>query len=162
MKPPKHRSGRKYETRSGKHRQLMGQDLSGLGVKEIQNLENQLEMSLRCIRTKKGSLIQQDNMELYRKVNLIRQENVELYKKLYEKEAAGEVNGDSTAPYIFAVVDNANTPIHLELNTPPQENDVEQPSPPKLGNLKLKMRQWSQIPEELSILVGFITISGLN
>jgi MADS-box transcription factor len=156
------------------HRQLMGQDLSGLGVKELQNLENQLEMSLRCIRTKKdqlmvdeiqelnrkGSLIQQDNMELYRKVNLIRQENVELYKKvfdksikiisqdirpirwltvihfyeqLYEKEAAGEVNRDSTAPYNFAVVDNANTPIHLELNTPPQENDVEQPSPPKLG-----------------------------
>ncbi|RLM73505.1 MADS-box transcription factor [Panicum miliaceum] len=135
------------------HRQLMGQDLSGLGVKELQNLENQLEISLRCIRTKKGSLIQQDNMELYRKVNLIRQENVELYKKLYEKEAAGEVNHDSTAPYNFAVVENANTTIHLELNTPPQENDVEQSSPPKLGNLKLKMRQWSQIPEELSILM---------
>ncbi|CAL5068259.1 unnamed protein product [Urochloa decumbens] len=129
------------------HRQLMGQDLSGLGVKELQNLENQLEMSLRSIRTKKdqlfideihelnrkGSLVQQDNMELYRKVNLIRQENVELYKKLYEKDAVGEVNRDSTAPYNFAVVENANTPIHLELNTPPQENDVEQPAPPKLG-----------------------------
>jgi len=32
-----------------------------------------------------GSLIQQDNMELYRKVNLIRQENVELYKKVFDK-----------------------------------------------------------------------------
>lgn len=123
----------------------MGQDLSGLGVKELQNLENQLEMSLRCIRTKKdqllvdeihelsrkGSLIQQDNMELCRKVNVIHQENVELYK-LYEKEAAGEVSGDSTTPYNFAVVENANIPIHLELNTLPQE-DVEQPAPPKLG-----------------------------
>ncbi|TKW04804.1 hypothetical protein SEVIR_7G133400v4 [Setaria viridis] len=127
------------------HRQLMGQDLSGLGVKELQNLENQLEMSLRCIRTKKdqllvdeihelsqkGSLIQQDNMELCRKVNVIHQENVELYK-LYEKEAAGEVSGDSTTPYNFAVVENANIPIHLELNTLPQE-DVEQSAPPKLG-----------------------------
>ena len=99
-------------------------------------------------------------MELYKKVNLIRQENVELYKKvfdklvktisqrmrpivwltaiyfyeqLYEKEATGEVNCDSTTPYNFAVVENDNTPIHLELNTPPQENNVEQPSPPKLG-----------------------------
>ncbi|KAL6845762.1 hypothetical protein ACP4OV_024337 [Aristida adscensionis] len=128
------------------HRRLMGQDVSGLGVKELQNLENQLEISLRCIRTKKdqllideihelnrkGSLIQQDNMELYKKVNLVRQENVELHKKLYEKESASEVNRDSTTPYNFAVVDNASIPI-IELNTPPQENDVEQTAPPKLG-----------------------------
>ncbi|XP_066347480.1 MADS-box transcription factor 27-like [Miscanthus floridulus] len=114
----------------------MGQDLSGLGVKGLQNLENQLEMSIRCIRAKKdqllvdeihelnrkGSLIQQDNMEFHRKVNLIRQENAELYKKLYEKEAAGEVNRDSTTPYNFAVAESASIPIHLELNTPPQEN----------------------------------------
>ncbi|XP_062184121.1 MADS-box transcription factor 27-like isoform X1 [Phragmites australis] len=129
------------------HRQLMGQDLSGLSVKELQNLENQLEMSLRCIRMKKdqllideihelnrkGSLIQHDNMELYKKVNLIRQENAELYKNLYEKEAASGVNRDSPTPYNFAVVQNANIPVHLELNTSPQENDVEQTAPPKLG-----------------------------
>ncbi|GJN27371.1 hypothetical protein PR202_gb15391 [Eleusine coracana subsp. coracana] len=125
----------------------MGQDLSGLDVKELQNLENKLEMSLRCIRTKKdqllideihelnrkGSLIQQDNMALYKKVNLIRQENVDLYKKLYEKGAASEVNRDSPTPYNFAVVENGNIPVHIELNTPPQENDVEQTAPPKLG-----------------------------
>lgn len=55
------------------------------------------------------------------------------YVQLYEKEAASEVNRDSTTPFSFAVVENANVPIHLELNTPPQENDVEQPAPPKLG-----------------------------
>jgi len=33
-----------------------------------------------------GSLIQQDNMELHRKVNLIRQENAELYKKVFDKD----------------------------------------------------------------------------
>ena len=59
--------------------------------------------------------------------------NVFLYEQLYEKEAAGEINRDSTAPYNFAVVENDNTPIHLELNTLPQENTIEQPSPPKLG-----------------------------
>lgn len=35
----------------------MGQDLSGLGVKGLQNLENQLEMSIRCIRTKKVTML---------------------------------------------------------------------------------------------------------
>ncbi|XP_052152131.1 MADS-box transcription factor 27-like [Oryza glaberrima] len=129
------------------HRQLMGQDLSGLGVKELQTLENQLEMSIRCIRTKKdqlmideihelnrkGSLIHQENMELYRKVNLIRQENAELYKKLYETGAETEANRDSTTPYNFAVIEEANTPARLELNPPSQQNDAEQTAPPKLG-----------------------------
>jgi MADS-box transcription factor, plant len=35
----------------------MGQDLSGLGVKGLQNLENQLEMSICCIRTKKVTML---------------------------------------------------------------------------------------------------------
>ncbi|KAL5214478.1 hypothetical protein ABZP36_003630, partial [Zizania latifolia] len=127
------------------HRQLMGQDLSGLGVKELQTLENQLEMSTRCIRTKKdqlmideihelsqkGSFIHQENMELHKKVNLIRQENADLYK-LYETGAASEVNRDSTTPYNFAVIENANDPVRLELNPPHQQNDTEQTTP-KLG-----------------------------
>lgn len=33
-----------------------------------------------------GSLIYQENMELYKKVNFIRQENMELYKKVLNQE----------------------------------------------------------------------------
>uniref|UniRef100_A0A0E0PA49 Uncharacterized protein n=1 Tax=Oryza rufipogon TaxID=4529 RepID=A0A0E0PA49_ORYRU len=144
------KGGSKLETTTAqlaRKSSLMGQDLSGLGVKELQTLENQLEMSIRCIRTKKdqlmideihelnrkGSLIHQENMELYRKVNLIRQENAELYKKLYETGAENEANRDSTTPYNFAVIEEANTPARLELNPPSQQNDAEQTTPPKLG-----------------------------
>ncbi|XP_061359987.1 MADS-box transcription factor 27-like [Gastrolobium bilobum] len=35
------------------NRQLMGRELSSLGIKDLRNLENQMEMSLRSIRTKK-------------------------------------------------------------------------------------------------------------
>nr|CAB3447020.1 unnamed protein product [Digitaria exilis]CAB3450172.1 unnamed protein product [Digitaria exilis] len=80
-------------------RQLMGEDLSGLNVKELQSLENQLETSLRGVRSKKdhllideihelnrkASLFHQENMELYNKINQIRQENTELYKKVAYK-----------------------------------------------------------------------------
>lgn len=34
-----------------------------------------------------GSLIHQENIELYKKVNLIRQENMELYKKVLDSIA---------------------------------------------------------------------------
>ena len=34
-------------------RQIMGEQLNGLSVNELNNLENQLEISLRGIRTKK-------------------------------------------------------------------------------------------------------------
>ncbi|KAF5463172.1 hypothetical protein F2P56_019108 [Juglans regia] len=65
------------------HRHLMGEQLYALGVKDLQNLENQLELSLQGVRMKKGNLIHQENMELYKKVNLIRQENMELYNKVF-------------------------------------------------------------------------------
>ncbi|CAN6232204.1 unnamed protein product [Urochloa humidicola] len=129
------------------HRQLMGEDLSGLNVKELQSLENQLETSLRGVRSKKdhllideihelnrkASLFHQENMDLYNKINQIRQENAELYKKVYQTEGPSEVNRESPTPYNFAVVENTDVPVQLRLSTLPQQSSVEESTAPKLG-----------------------------
>ncbi|KAF4353425.1 hypothetical protein F8388_005027 [Cannabis sativa] len=60
----------------------MGKELCGLSVKELQNLENQLELSLKGIRMKKEQMLTDEIQELSRKGNLIHQENVDLYKKI--------------------------------------------------------------------------------
>ncbi|KMT00932.1 hypothetical protein BVRB_9g222000 [Beta vulgaris subsp. vulgaris] len=64
------------------HRKLMGEDLSGLSIKDLQNLENQLGASLKGVRMQKDQHIAEEIKEQKRKGNLIRQENVELHHKL--------------------------------------------------------------------------------
>ncbi|KAI3665598.1 hypothetical protein L6452_44226 [Arctium lappa] len=66
------------------HRQLMGEELCGLGVEDLQKLENKLALSLQVIRMKKEESLTNEIQELTRKGSLLHQENIELYKKVYE------------------------------------------------------------------------------
>ncbi|KAK9990918.1 hypothetical protein SO802_025903 [Lithocarpus litseifolius] len=117
------------------HRYMMGEQLYGLGVKDLQNLENKLEMSLQGIRMKKeqiltdeiqelsrrGNLIHQENVELYKKVNIIRQENSELCKKVCSTR---HVNAESISPFIpFGTNfgEDLHVPIHLQLSQPDRQ-----------------------------------------
>ncbi|KAK5783085.1 MADS-box transcription factor 23-like isoform X1 [Gossypium arboreum] len=116
------------------HRQLMGEQLYGLRVEDLQNLENQLEMSLKGVRMKKeriltneieelnrrGSLIHQENVELFKKVNLIRKENIELHKKVY---GTRDENGNAMSSYVFDGGEGSNVPIHLQLSQPERDKD---------------------------------------
>ncbi|XP_039008093.1 agamous-like MADS-box protein AGL21 [Hibiscus syriacus] len=67
----------------GNHRQLRGEQLYGLRVEELQNLENKLEMSLKGVRMKKERILTDEIQELSRRGNLIHQENLELCRKVY-------------------------------------------------------------------------------
>ncbi|XP_033133098.1 agamous-like MADS-box protein AGL21 isoform X1 [Brassica rapa] len=52
------------------HRQIMGEQLNGLSVNELNNLENQLEISLRGIRMKKEQMMNHEIQELSQKVTM--------------------------------------------------------------------------------------------
>ncbi|KAI3874329.1 hypothetical protein MKX03_025542 [Papaver bracteatum] len=127
------------------HRQLMGQELSGMSTKELQNLENQLEMSLRGVRmqkdqkltdeiqelNRKGNLLHQENMELFKKEHHIRQEHMDLLKKINEAKDANETNRISNSPNGFNPGEDEF--IKLQLSQPQQQNYVtpENPTTPR-------------------------------
>ncbi|KAJ6997546.1 hypothetical protein NC653_013957 [Populus alba x Populus x berolinensis] len=117
-------------------RQMMGEELSGLSIKDLQNLENQLEMSLQGVRMKKdqilmdeilelnrkGNLIHQENMELYKKANLICHENQELYKKVYGTREVNGANRNSLLTNGLGMGEESHVPVHLQLSQPQQQN----------------------------------------
>ncbi|KAH8508708.1 hypothetical protein H0E87_010736 [Populus deltoides] len=126
---------------------MMGEELSGLSVKDLQNLENHLEMSLRRVRMKKdqilmdeilelnrkGNLIHQENMELYNKANLICHENQELYKKVYGTREVNGANRNSLLTNGLGMREESHVPVHLQLSQPQQQNYDTPARATKLG-----------------------------
>ncbi|KAL5559916.1 hypothetical protein UlMin_036127 [Ulmus minor] len=122
------------------HRQMMGEELSGLNVKDLQNLENQLEMSLRGVRMKKDQLLMHEIQELNKKGNLIHLENVELYKKVYGTRDVNGANGANGEPLTnsLAIGEDLHGPVHLQLSQPQQQNYETPARATKLGRLQLQ------------------------
>ncbi|XP_016675598.2 MADS-box transcription factor 23 [Gossypium hirsutum] len=84
-------------------RQLKGKEkeLSGLSFKDLQGLENQLEMSLKRVRMRKDQILTNQIDELKRKGHHIDQENLKVHKKLdlichENTELQKKVNGNGT------------------------------------------------------------------
>ncbi|KAL9245598.1 hypothetical protein vseg_019229 [Gypsophila vaccaria] len=77
------------------HRQLMGQKLCGLSIKELHFLENQLEISLQSVRAKKEQILIDEIQELNRKGRITQQENLELCEKLYSTTNTNDIGGST-------------------------------------------------------------------
>ncbi|KAK8298106.1 hypothetical protein V6Z12_D05G233200 [Gossypium hirsutum] len=115
------------------HRQMMGEELSGLTVKDLQNLESQLEMSLRGVRMKKDQMLMDEIQELTRKGNLIHQENMELYKKVYGTRDVNGANKELVVTNGQSIGEDVHVPVHLQLSQPQQQNYETPTRATKLG-----------------------------
>ncbi|KAK4774826.1 hypothetical protein SAY86_009761 [Trapa natans] len=69
-------------------RNLMGEDLDCLSLRELQNLEQQLDSGLKHIRSKKNQLMHESIAELQRKDKALQEQNNLLAKKVKEKGKA--------------------------------------------------------------------------
>nr|WAO97435.1 MADS-box transcription factor 33 [Lonicera japonica] len=97
------------------YRQLLGKQLIGLGVEDLQNIENQLEMSLQCVRMRKETILTNEIQELSIKGSLLHQKNVELYKKVYGTRDANE---SAYITYGYTNGEDMCVPFHLQLSQP--------------------------------------------
>ncbi|KAG6409201.1 hypothetical protein SASPL_132235 [Salvia splendens] len=104
------------------HRLLLGEGLNDLNVKDLQNLENQLEMSLRAVRMRKANLVHQEKSDLQKKVTAIRQENMDLYKKVYGTRDATGADTNSFMTEGLCIRDDPDARICLQLCQPQQTN----------------------------------------
>ncbi|KAG4164960.1 hypothetical protein ERO13_A13G049701v2 [Gossypium hirsutum] len=112
-------------------RQLKGKEkeLSGLSFKDLQGLENQLEMSLKRVRMRKGHHIDQENLKVHKKLDLICHENTELQKKVNGNgtEEANESSKSLSHSYGFNNgYDYLQAPVvDLRLSLPQQLPDAD-------------------------------------
>ncbi|KAF3444916.1 hypothetical protein FNV43_RR14609 [Rhamnella rubrinervis] len=73
-------------------RNLMGQDLDTLSLRELQNLEQQLDVALKRIRSKKNQVMHESISEMHKKEKALQFQNKQLSKKLKENEKMIQVD----------------------------------------------------------------------
>uniref|UniRef100_A0A7N0UZR6 MADS-box transcription factor 23-like n=1 Tax=Kalanchoe fedtschenkoi TaxID=63787 RepID=A0A7N0UZR6_KALFE len=122
------------------HRQLMRDDLSGLGIKDLQDLETHLDKSLRSIRTTKDKLLMDEILELNAKGNIVRQENLELYQKVYgTKDVHAQCSSITPiSRHDLNIGEDAHVPVELQLCQPQNQNYETRTRATKLGRLYLQ------------------------
>ncbi|OVA11003.1 Transcription factor [Macleaya cordata] len=73
------------------HRNLLGQDLEPLSVKELDQLENQLEVSLKQVRSTKTQFMLDHLSELQIKEQMLQEANTAMNRKQLDENNNGEI-----------------------------------------------------------------------
>ncbi|XP_042503894.1 agamous-like MADS-box protein MADS3 isoform X2 [Macadamia integrifolia] len=109
----------KYESLQRSQRHLLGEDLGPLSVKELQNLEKQLEGSLSQARQRKTQIMMEQMEELRRKERHLGDINKELKNKI-ETEGPAALRAIQCSWESTPVVGTSSFPAH-----PSQSNPIE-------------------------------------
>ncbi|XP_042391560.1 truncated transcription factor CAULIFLOWER A-like isoform X1 [Zingiber officinale] len=113
----------KFEVLSKSQRHLMGEQLDSLTLKELQQLENQLDNSLKHIRSRKNQVMSDSIAELVRKEKALQEQNKHLEKQIMEKQKAVALTQQlhweqaqtrtSSPPPAFFMTDHTNHGLNI-------------------------------------------------
>ncbi|XP_024961438.1 truncated transcription factor CAULIFLOWER A-like [Cynara cardunculus var. scolymus] len=94
-------------------RHYVGEDLEQLSLRELQNVEQQLETALKRIRTKKNQVMHESISELHKKEKALQERNNSLSKKLKEneKKSTSEQQDAMLPPHSFPSLANSSGPF---------------------------------------------------
>nr|Q40170.1 RecName: Full=Agamous-like MADS-box protein AGL8 homolog; AltName: Full=TM4 [Solanum lycopersicum]CAA43169.1 TDR4 [Solanum lycopersicum] len=89
--------------RNQKH--YVGEDLESLSMKELQNLEHQLDSALKHIRSRKNQLMHESISVLQKKDRALQEQNNQLSKKVKEREKSAQQISGINSSSLFAHTD---------------------------------------------------------
>ncbi|KAK6250519.1 hypothetical protein SCA6_004524 [Theobroma cacao] len=104
---------KKIELLEVSQRKLLGQGLGLCSVEELQEIENQLERSLRNIRARKSLVFKEQIEQLKAKERLLREENAKLSEKFGGKQRRPSTQRKEAA--IFGSQSSRSSEVETEL-----------------------------------------------
>ncbi|XP_073308861.1 agamous-like MADS-box protein MADS3 isoform X2 [Primulina huaijiensis] len=141
----------KYESLQRTQRHLLGEDLGPLSMKELQNLEKQLEGALSQARQRKTQIMMEQMEELRRKERQLGDMN----KQLKIKYGAERQTSLRTLPFPWNAGTLAGTNNYL-VQQASQPMDMEQEPVLEIGYHHYNLGEGSSVPRSMGVESNFI------
>ncbi|OEL15771.1 MADS-box transcription factor 1 [Dichanthelium oligosanthes] len=106
-------------------RNILGEDLGPLSMKELEQLENQIEISLKHIRTKKNQMLLDQLFDLKSKEQELQDLNKDLRKKLQETNAESMLHASWEEGGHIGTSGNAIEPYQGFLQHPENDHSLQ-------------------------------------
>ncbi|XP_075478409.1 agamous-like MADS-box protein MADS3 isoform X1 [Primulina tabacum] len=148
----------KYESLQRTQRHLLGEDLGPLNLKELQNLEKQLEGALSQARQRKTQIMMEQMEELRRKERQLGDMNKQLKIKVSLEMSSYEAEGQSslrTLPFPWNAGALAGTNNYL-VQQASQPMDMKREPVLEIGYHHYNLGEGSSVPRSMGVESNFI------